>query len=116
MVDGTKVKDMLEKIGRDPDPLWHGDGDECTGIHCGNPEHGWENTDKSLVSYTSHTFTCFADMTKEMILSKTEDEKESGIRPERFWFLDWTCTCGLRDILKANELDEKQIGTADYPN
>ena len=24
-----------------PEKAWHGDGDECIGIHCGNPEHGW---------------------------------------------------------------------------
>lgn len=33
--------DALEAAPSATGRLWHSDGDECIGIHCGNPEHGY---------------------------------------------------------------------------
>lgn len=38
---GREMQEDLRRIAEKVQPAWHGDGDECIGIHCINPEHGW---------------------------------------------------------------------------
>lgn len=60
--------------------------------------------------YMSHTLSCMAAMTSELVAAKSEDEKAAGIRPGPKWFLNQVCICGLRDLIGGYE---QYIGEAD---
>lgn len=69
----------------------------------------WEAA-KKFGPYTSHTFECWAEMTKQMIAATTPQQRAFGIKPERGWWLNWPCICGLRELLGEHE---GLIGEAD---